>query len=63
MEQRPEVVRDIVLMRVVLHNMLRTHQGTSDMAPTPADEIVALQNEQVVYEPDNNYKNSSREAY
>ena len=27
MEQRPKVVRDIVLTCVVLHNMLRSHQG------------------------------------
>ena len=27
MEQRPKVVRDIVLTRVVLYNMLRGHQG------------------------------------
>ena len=28
MEQRPKVVRDIVLTCVVLHNMLRSHQGS-----------------------------------
>ena len=27
MEQRPKVVRDIVLTSLVLHNMLRSHQG------------------------------------
>ena len=30
MEQRPKVVRDIVLTWVVLHNMLRSHQGAAD---------------------------------
>ena len=42
MEQRPKVVRDIVLICVVLHNMLRTHQGRADRPPTPADDIVAI---------------------
>ena len=39
MEQRPKVVRDIVLTCVVLHNMLRSHQGGADRPPTPADDI------------------------
>ena len=30
MEQRPKVVRDIVLTCVVLHNMPRSHQGAAD---------------------------------
>ena len=33
MEQRPKVVRDIVLTGVVLHNMLRSHQGGADRPP------------------------------
>ena len=45
MEQSPKVVRDNVLTGVVLHNMLRTHQGGADRAPTPVDDIAALQNE------------------
>ena len=35
MEQTPKVVRDIVLTCVVLHNMLRSHQGAADRPPTP----------------------------
>ena len=33
---------------VVLHNMLRTHQGEADRAPTPGNDVAGLQNEQVV---------------
>ena len=36
--------------------MLKTHQGEADREPTQADDIVALQNEQVVYVPDDNYR-------
>ena len=39
MEQRPKVVRDIVLTCVVLHNMLRSPQWGADRPPTPADDI------------------------
>ena len=39
MEQRPEVARDIMLTCVVLHNMLRRHQGRLDRPPTPADDM------------------------
>ena len=56
------VVRDIVFTCVVLHNMMRTHQGRADRAPTPANDGVDLQNEQVVYVPNENYRNPSREA-
>ena len=36
MEQRPKVVSDIVLTCVVLHNMLRSHQGEqTDHPPQP----------------------------
>ena len=62
MKQRPWVVRDMVLTSMVLHNMLRAHQGRAWRAPTPANDVAALQNEQVVYVPDDNYRNPLREA-
>ena len=45
MEQRPKVVRDIVLTCVVLHNKLRSHQGGADKPLTPADDIQPSQND------------------
>ena len=60
MQERPKVVRDIVLSCVVLHTRLRTHQGGTDRKPTPANDVVTP--EKVVYVPDDNYKNPSREA-
>ena len=57
MEQKATFVKDIVLTHAVLHNILRTHQGKPYRAPTLADAIPALQNEQVLYVPDDNYKN------
>ena len=56
------VVRDIVFTFVILHNMMGPHQGNADRAPTPANEVIALRNKQVVYVPDDNYRNPSREA-
>ena len=44
MEQRPRVVRDVCFTCVVLHNLLRIHQDGADRAPTPANDIAALQN-------------------
>ena len=60
-EQRPKVVRDIVLTCVVLYNMLRSHRGGGDGPPTQADDIgpQAYQREQGHNE---NFKNPSREA-
>ena len=46
----------------MLHNMLRKHQGGSGRAPTPKNSLAALQSEQVVYVPNDNYRNPSREA-
>ena len=46
MEQRPRVVRDIVFTCVVFHNMVRTHQGGADTAPTPGNDVAAQQNKQ-----------------
>ena len=62
MEQRPRAFRDIVFTCVVLQNMLRTHQGGADRAPTPANDVAAIQNEQAVYVPNENYRNPLREA-
>ena len=47
---------------VVLQDMLRTHQDEAGREPTPANDVAALQNEQVVYVPNANYRNCSREA-
>ena len=46
MEQRPKVVREIVLTCLVLHNILRRHHGEADRPPTPADDIQPPQNDQ-----------------
>ena len=46
MEQRPKVVRDIVVTCVVLYNMLRGHQGGADRPPTLADDIQPPQADQ-----------------
>ena len=62
MGQRPRVVRDIVFICVVLHNMLRTHQVRGDRAPNQANDVAALQNEQAVHVPNENYRNPLREA-
>ena len=42
--------------------MLITHQGGPDRVLTTANDVVALQNEQVVYMPNDNYRNPSLEA-
>ena len=62
MEQRPRVVRDIVFTCLVMYNMLRTHQGRADRASTPINNAVAIENEQAVYVPNENYRNPSREG-
>ena len=62
MEQRPKVVREIVLTCVVLHNMLRSHQGGADRQPTPADYILAPQADQGGQGHNENLRNPSREA-
>ena len=62
MGKRPRVVRDIVFICVVLHNMLRTHQGRTDRAPTPGSDVAAQQNGQEVYVTNENYRNPLREA-
>ena len=62
MEQRPKIVRNIVFTWVVLHNMLRTDLGRAHRAHNLENNVVAIQNEQVVHVPDDNYRNPSREA-
>ena len=52
----------IIFSCVLLHNMMRTHQGGADRAPTTANDVVVLQNEQAVYVPNGNYRNPLREA-
>ena len=61
MEQRPKVVRDIMLTCVVLHNMLRSHHGGADRPPILVDDIQPQgdQGEQRHHE---NLRNPSREA-
>ena len=60
MEQRPKVVRDIVLTCVVVHSMLRSHQGGAQRPPTPADNIQP--EDQVEQRHQENFRNPSREA-
>ena len=62
MEQRPKVVRDIVFTCVVLHNMLRTYQGRADRAPTPSNDVAPLKNKQMMYVPNENYRDHLTEA-
>ena len=62
MEQRPKVVSDIVLTCVVLHNMLRSHQGGADRPPTPADDIQPTKGDQEEQRHHENLRNPSREA-
>ena len=54
-------ILDIVYTWVVLHNMMRTPQGGANRAPTPGNDVAALQNEQAVYVPNENHRNSFRE--
>ena len=51
---------ETLFLHVVLHNMLRTHRGRIDRATTPADDIAPLQNEQVVYVPNDIHRNPSK---
>ena len=62
MEQRPKVVRYIVLTCVVLHNLLRSHQGGADRSPTSADNIQPPQGDQGEQRYHENLRNPSREA-
>ena len=62
MEQRLKVVRGIVLTCVVLHNVLRSHQGGSARPPTPADNILPPQADQAEQGQNEKFRNPSREA-
>ena len=62
MEQRPKVVRDIELTCVVLHNMLRSHQGGADRPPTPSDDIQPQRANQGKQRHHETFRNPSREA-
>ena len=62
MEQRPKVVRHIVLTCVVLHNMLSSHQGGADRPPSPADDIQLPQGDQGEQRHHENLRNPLREA-
>ena len=63
MEQRPKVVRDIVLTCVVLHNMLRSRQrDRADRPSTPADDIQPQQGDQGEQRHQETFRNTLREA-
>ena len=62
MEQRPKVVRYIVLTCMVLHNILRSHHWGAERPPTPADDIQPPQNDQGEQGQDENVRNPLREA-
>ena len=55
-------MRDIVLTCVVLHNMLRSHQGGADRPPTPADDIQPPQADQGEQGHNENFRNPLREV-
>ena len=56
MAQMSKVDRNTVFTFVVLHSMLRTLQGGA----VRLHDLVTLQNEQVVYMPNENYRNLLR---
>ena len=62
MEQRPKDVRDIVSTCVVLHNMLRSHQGGADRSLTPANDIQPPQADQGERGNNRKFRNPSREG-
>ena len=61
MEQRPKVVRHCFYMCGVAQHADDT-PGRANRAPVPANDVATLQNKQVVFVPDDNYKNLSRET-
>ena len=58
MEQRSKVVRDIGFMCVVQD--AEDTPGQADRAPTQTNDVAEIQNEQVAYVPDDNYRNQGR---
>ena len=62
MEQRQEVVSDIVLTCVVVLYNMRRYQGGADRPPTLADDIQPPQANQAINGPNKNFRNSLREA-
>ena len=61
MEERPKIVRHIVLTCVVLHNILRTHRGGRAQQPNPQDDLAAI-NEYLLRGAGENWRNPSRLA-
>ena len=51
---KAKVVRDILLTCIVLHDMLKIHQGGGASESTPQDEVAAIVNGPVVYVADEN---------
>ena len=49
MEQRPQVVRDLVLTCVVLHNMLKTHKSRVARALNTHNKVPTIVNDPVIY--------------
>ena len=61
MEQKPKVVRDIVLTRVVLNEILSTHQVGGARPQNLQDNLSSI-NEQLLCGADENFSNTSRAA-
>ena len=62
MEQRPQVVRDILLTCVLLHKMLRTPQVGVARTPKTQNEVPTIVNDPIVCGADENCRNPSRDA-
>ena len=60
-EQRPKVVKDIVFYICGVAQHAEDTPGT-DRVPTPANDVAAIEIAQVVYMPNDYYRNPLREA-